>query len=137
MTPNKKLRRTTASRPLNRNVRRGPQNFVCLMRACPGRDRPLPSCSGPPHEWHVDFSKAFQHITFGLPSWFHETIVWFGSTFFSARLITVGPIGDAMDRDGVKQLLVEVHADCQVMLALESNHWLEGFERLDRSLEAD
>ncbi len=45
--------------------------------------------------------------------------------------------GDAMDRDGVKQLLVEVHADCQVMLALESNHWLEGFERLDRSLEAD
>ncbi len=78
-------------------------------------------------EWHVDFSKAFQHITFGLPSWFHETIVWFGSTFFSARLITVGPIGDAMDRDGVKQLLVEVHADCQVMLALESNHWLEGF----------
>ncbi len=88
-------------------------------------------------EWHVDFSKAFQHITFGLPSWFYETIVWFGSTFFSARLITVGPIGDAMDRDGVKQLLVEVHADCQVMLALESNHWLEGFERLDRSLEAD
>src|SRR5580693_8506919 len=88
-------------------------------------------------EWHVDFSKAFQHITFGLPSWFHETIVWFGSTFFSARLITVGPIGDAMDRDGVKQLLVEVHAECQVMLALESNHWLEGFERLDRSLEAD
>ncbi len=88
-------------------------------------------------EWHVDFSKAFQHITFGLPSWFHETIVWFGSTFFSARLITVGPIGDAMDRDGVKQLLVEVHADCQVMLALESDHWLEGFERLDRPFEAD
>ena len=56
---------------------------------------------------------------------------------FSARLITVGPIGDAMDRDGVKQLPVEVHAEFQVMLSLEGNHWLEGFERLDRSLEAD
>jgi hypothetical protein len=39
--------------------------------------------------------------------------------------------------DRIEQVLVEDLAEGRVVFALESNHWLEGFERLDRSLEAD
>ena len=35
------------------------------------------------------------------------------------------------------KLLVEDPAECRVVFALQSNHWLEGFERLHRSFEAD
>ena len=38
-------------------------------------------------EWHLVFAKAFQHLAFGLVSWFHETIVRFGPALFSARFI--------------------------------------------------
>jgi hypothetical protein len=39
--------------------------------------------------------------------------------------------------DGVKQMLVDPHAVCRSMFALERDHGLEGFECLDRSLETD
>ncbi len=50
--------------------------------------------SGLTHEWHLVFPKAFQHLTFGFVPWFHQTIVRFGSTFFSAWFKTVGAIGN-------------------------------------------
>ena len=42
-----------------------------------------------------------------------------------------------MNCDGIQQLLVKAIAKCRVMLALDGNHRLEGFQRLDRTLEAD
>ena len=42
-----------------------------------------------------------------------------------------------MGCDGVEQLLVESPAECRVTITLERNQWLERFECLDRSLEAD
>ena len=88
-------------------------------------------------EWHLVFPNAVPHIAFGLPSWFHETIVRFGSAFSSPRFVSVGSIGDSVDGDRVEQVLVEDLAEGRVVFALESNHWLKGFECLDRSLEAD
>ena len=61
----------------------------------------------------------------------------FGSAFSQPRFIPVGSIGDAVVGDRIEQVLVEDLAEGRVVFALESNHRLKGFERLDRSLEAD
>src|SRR5688500_14426332 len=47
------------------------------------------------------------------------------------------PIGDAMDGDGVEQLLVEALAKRGIALALDGDHRLEGRQRLDGAFEAD
>ena len=60
------------------------------------------SSVGVSDEWHLVFAKAFQDIAFGLVSWFHETIVRFGSAFSSARFEAIRPIGDAMGGDGIE-----------------------------------
>ena len=88
-------------------------------------------------EWHLVFLNAVLDITFRLVSWFHESIIGFGPAFFSPRFKPIRSIGDSVGCDGIEQLLVEMDAEGRVVLALESNHGLEGFERLDRTLEAD
>ena len=88
-------------------------------------------------EWHLVFANSFQEITFGLASWFSEKAIMFGSPFSEPRFKSVWSIGNSVNGDGVKQLLVDLHAVCRVMFALHRDHWLEGFERLDRSLETD
>jgi hypothetical protein len=42
-----------------------------------------------------------------------------------------------VDGDRVEQVFIDDPAECAVVFALESNDRLEGFERLDRSLETD
>jgi hypothetical protein len=42
-----------------------------------------------------------------------------------------------MNCDGIQQLLVKAIAECRVILALDGNLRLEGFQRLDRTLETD
>ena len=60
-----------------------------------------------------------------------------GSAFSQPRFVSIGPIGNTVAGDRIEQLFVELLAECCVVFALERDHWLEGFERLDRSLEAD
>lgn len=95
------------------------------------------NCVGPTNEWHLVFPKAVQEIAFGLMSRFHETIVGFGSPLSSARFKPIGAIGDSVDCDRSEQAFVEDPAAGRVLLALDRNHRLEGFQRLDRSLETD
>src|SRR5256885_1280897 len=84
-------------------------------------------------EWHLVLAKAFYHITFGLMPWFPEKAVVLGSTLPQPRFIPVGSIGDSMAGDGIQYLLVEVPAEGGVPFAPESDHRLEGLQRLDRS----
>ena len=88
-------------------------------------------------EWHLVLPNPFPHIAFGLASWFSEKAVVFGSAFSQPRFIPVGAIRDPVAGDRVEQVLVEDLAEGRVVFALESDHRLEGFERLNRSLEAD
>src|ERR1700732_1770286 len=88
-------------------------------------------------EWHLVFRKAFQEIKFGLVPWFHEAVVGFGSAFPSPRFKSVGPIRDSVLRDRIEEVLVEHPAECRVAFTFQGDHWLKGFECLDRSLEAD
>jgi hypothetical protein len=88
-------------------------------------------------EWHLLLPKAVPHIAFRLPSAFHEASIGFGSSFSSARLVSVGSVGDPVDDNRVEQLLVQDLAEGRLVFALESNHRLEGFECLDHPLEAD
>ncbi len=67
---------------------------------------------GGAHEWHVVFCKAFHHITFGLVSRLDEELVFLVSPFSLTRFVPVGSISDAMNCDGVKELLIEVPAEC-------------------------
>jgi len=71
------------------------------------------------------------------PSWLHETIVRFWSTFSSPRLVSVGSVGDTVDGDRIEHVPVEGLAEGRAAFALESNHWPKCLECLDYSLEAD
>ena len=61
----------------------------------------------------------------------------FGSAFPQPRFKSVGPIGDSVFGDCIQQTMVEEMAKGRVVLALEGNHGLKGFESLERSLETD
>ena len=88
-------------------------------------------------EWHLDFQNPVPHIAFGIPPGFSEKAIVFGAAFSQPRFIPIRPIGDPVVGDRIEQVLVEDLAERRAAIALESNHWLEGFERLDRSLETD
>ena len=70
-------------------------------------------------------------------SWFHQSVVRFGSSFFPAGFKAVGPISNLVGSDGIKDLLVEVHTERSVTFTLEGNQRLEGIQCLDHSFEAD
>jgi hypothetical protein len=55
----------------------------------------------------------------------------------SSGLEAIWSIGDAMDGNGVEQLLVKSPTKRSVALALDGNHWLKGLQRLDCAFEAD
>ncbi len=57
--------------------------------------------------------------------------------FSKARFNAIGAVRNAMYNNGVEQLLVNRRANARVVLGFEGNQRLEGFERLDRALEAD
>ena len=61
----------------------------------------------------------------------------FGSTFPQPTFKSVGPIGDPVFGDCIQQAIVEELAKGRVVLTLEGNHGLKGFECLERSLETD
>ena len=46
-------------------------------------------------------------------------------------------MGYAIGGDGIQEFLIDVPAECGIILALDGNHGLKGFERLDGTLEAD
>jgi hypothetical protein len=62
-------------------------------------------------EWHLLVAKAFKEITFGLPPWFSEKAIVFGSAFSETRFIPIRSVSNAMDRDGVEQLVVKAVAE--------------------------
>ena len=58
-------------------------------------------------EWHLVFSKAFPHITLGIPSGFSEKAIVFWSAFSQPGFITVGAISDAVDGDRIEQVPIK------------------------------
>jgi hypothetical protein len=61
----------------------------------------------------------------------------FGSALSQPGFISVGPIGDSVSGDRVEEGLVDELAEGRVVLTLDRDHGLKGFERLERSLETD
>ena len=93
--------------------------------------------SGVSDEWHLVLGKSFEDITFGFVSWFHQSVVRFGSSFVSLRFKAVGSIGDLVGSDRIKNLLVEVHSESSVTFTQECNQRLECIQCLDYTFEAD
>ena len=87
------------------------------------------------HEWHVYLFKSFEHIKFGLVSWFAEVHVSFVPAFKQAWFESVRSIGNAVGRDRIKESLVKVHAQFNSTLVLDLG--LKGFECLKRPFEAN
>lgn len=107
------------------------------FKESPPRRPRLLHCSGPTPEWHLVLGKSFEDITFDFVSWFHQSVVRFGSSFFPARFKAVGPITNLVGSDRVKNLLVEVPAESRVTFTLKCNQRLEGIQCLDHTFEAD
>ncbi len=76
-------------------------------------------------------------MAFGHLPWLHETIIRFGTALSPPRLKAIGPIGDSVTSNGVQQVLVEGDAEGGIAMALASIHRLKGFQRLQRTFEAD
>lgn len=68
---------------------------------------------------------------------FHETIVRLGSPFPKSRLKAIGPVSDAMNDDGIEQLVVELPSLRCSAIALVGNQGLERLKRLQSTLKAD
>ena len=62
-------------------------------------------------EWHLDYQNPVPHIAFGVPPGFSEIAIVFWSAFSETRFIPIRSVSDAMDRDGVKQLVVKAVAE--------------------------
>jgi hypothetical protein len=58
-------------------------------------------------EWHLVLGKASRHIVFGLMSRFSQEAVMFRSSLSEPRLVPIGSVSDAMDGNGVQELLVK------------------------------
>ena len=54
----------------------------------------------------------------------------FGSAFSQPRFKSVGPIGDSVYGDCIQQAMVKELAEGGVVLTLQYDHGLKGFERL-------
>ena len=59
------------------------------------------------------------------------------SAFSKSGFEAVGSISNSVGGDGIKQLLIQIHPNCCIPLALNRNHRLEGFEGLNCAFEAD
>src|SRR5947209_6227960 len=88
-------------------------------------------------EWYLLLPNPFQHVAFGLGPGLHQAFVRFGPALLAARLIAVRAIRHPVAGDRVQQLLIDAPAELRVVFPLRSNHRLERFPRLHRSLEAD
>jgi hypothetical protein len=62
----------------------------------------------PTHEWHLVFAKTYDHLTFDLSPWPGEAVVVFRPSFHHAWLKAVWAIRDAVLRNRIQQLLVEL-----------------------------
>ena len=65
------------------------------------------SCFGLIDEWHLDFAKAFEHLTFDFVPWPRQAVVPLWPAFRHARLEAVGSVGDAVDYDCAEDLLID------------------------------
>lgn len=88
-------------------------------------------------EWYLLVPNSVGHLAFGFVSRLDEDSISLGMPFSSSRFVTIGSIGDAMDDDGIEQLFEETLPERGVALSLHGDHRLEGFQCLDRALEAD
>ena len=85
----------------------------------------------------LDHQNSFPHIAFGIPPGSYEKAIVFGSAFSQPRFKSVGPIGDSVYGDCIQQAMVKELAEGGVVLTLQYDHGLKGFERLKCSLETD
>ena len=64
---------------------------------------------GPTREWHLVLAESSEDITFGFVSWFHQSVIRFGSPFFFARFKAGGPVNNSVTvhifkADGIPEL---------------------------------
>ena len=104
--------------------------------SAPVRDNGV-ACFGHIVERHLVDVKSVQEIVLSLPFSFSEKSIMFGSPFSHARFVTLESVSDPAVGDRIEQVLEEALAKLSAVFAFESNHRLEGSERLDRSLETD
>lgn len=78
-------------------------------------------------------------MTFELAPWFDHGDVLLGSSLSLSLswFEAVGPIADTMGGDGVEQMVVDGLTEDGPAMRHQGDHWLKGFERLDRFFEAD
>src|SRR5262249_12437190 len=88
-------------------------------------------------EWHLVLGKSFRHLVFDLGAWLSQPAVVIAPPLFHARLITVGPVGDPMGRDGIEHVVIQAHAIYGVPRGSELQQRLESFQGLHRTREAD
>jgi hypothetical protein len=94
-------------------------------------------CFGRSDEWHLDFAKSFQHITFDLASRLCEAVVILGSAFGHSRLEAVGAIGDAVLGDCPQHLSIERLQVLDSTMCLLADHRLKCVQHLECRLETD
>ena len=88
-------------------------------------------------EWHVVLPKSFEHLSFELVSRLHHSVVFLLPAFSLPWLEAIGPIGDSMSSDSLKQLVVETSTSHRTAVALRGDQWLKRLQGLNRPLEAD
>src|SRR4051812_25252114 len=88
-------------------------------------------------EWHLDFASSFEHLEFDLLPRPLQVLVPPRPLFGHTGLESVGPVGDAVDRDGPEQLLVESLLVVRAAVRPVGDQRPERFEDLERRLEAD
>lgn len=104
-----------------------------LRRACPERATGF-SQAVPGRHTNGDNSSG--HHSFERMSRLGEEVAPFLAALQMTGLITIGPVANAMRRDGAEDLFVGVLTELGVFLTAESNYWLKRFKSLNRSFEA-
>ena len=83
-------------------------SFVLQDSAFFGGHEVADSTIGETREWRLDNPNSFDHLTFGLFSWFTEVGESFVPQLFQPWFKSIGAIVDAMGSDGIEDHLVEV-----------------------------
>src|SRR5262249_20464676 len=77
--------------------------------------------SGPPREWHGDFTKSFEHAAFDLRPGSRQVVVPPVPPLGHPRLEPVRSVGDAVGGDRVQDLLIERRPVGRAAVALEGD----------------
>src|SRR5262249_6524712 len=83
-------------------------------------------------EWHLNFVKLFEHLTFEFAPRPRQAVVPLGPPLGHAGLEAVGSVGDSVDSDGPKDLLTDCRPLTRTAVGLEGNQGLESRQDPER-----